>query len=148
MTLIQQVHTSYWPILVYAILILLTVGGMLVLSYFLGERHKEKATGEIYESGIAATGDARVRFSVHFYIIAMFFVIFDLESAFIVAWAIAFLDVGWAGYIAVLVFVGLLLVVLLYEWKIGALDFGPDGKKILKAYKKKIAANKIHNPGV
>lgn len=153
--MIQQVHTSYWPILVYAILVLLTVGGMLVLSYFLGERHKEKATGEIYESGIAATGDARIRFSVHFYIVAMFFVIFDLESAFIVAWAIAFLDVGWAGYIAVLVFIGLLLVVLLYEWKIGALDFGPDGKKILKAYhirrltdKKKIAANKIHNSGV
>jgi NADH-quinone oxidoreductase subunit A len=127
-----------WPLLVYAGVVLLIVGGMLGLSYIVGERHKEKQTDTIYESGIKATGDARMRYPVHFYIVAMFFVIFDLEAAFIISWAIAFRQVGWGGYIGVLIFIMILLVVLLYEWKIGALDFGPKGKKILKEYHKRI----------
>lgn len=133
---------SYLPILIYVILVLVTVGGMLGVTYFLGERHKEASTDEIFESGVIPTGSARIKFSVHFYIVAMFFVIFDLESAFIVAWAIAFYDAGWTGYITALIFITLLLIVLLYEWKIGALDFGPSGKKILKAYNKNKKFNK------
>jgi NADH-quinone oxidoreductase subunit A len=66
----------------------------------------------------------------------MFFVIFDLEVVFIFAWAIAFKELGWAGYLGVLIFILILGVVLIYEWRTGALDFGPQGKKILKAYKK------------
>jgi NADH-quinone oxidoreductase subunit A len=68
----------------------------------------------------------------------MLFVIFDVETIFIVSWAIAFRELGWYGYIGVLVFILLLVVVLVYEWRNGALDFGPDGKKILKAYHKLI----------
>jgi len=113
------------------------VGGMLGLSYVLGQRHKETQTDTIYESGIKTTGDARIRFPVHFYIVAMFFVIFDLEAAFIIAWAVAFRDAGWEGYIGALIFIVILLIVLLYEWRIGALDFGPKGKKILKEYHKR-----------
>jgi NADH-quinone oxidoreductase subunit A len=128
--------TPLWPLLVYAIAVILLVVGMIVISYFLGQRHKERETDEPYESGIVSTGSARVRFSAHYYIVAMFFVIFDLEAVFIVAWAIAFKDLGWAGYFGILVFIGLLVVVLIYEWRIGALDFGPSGKKILKAQKK------------
>ncbi len=124
-----------WPLLLYAVLVVLLVGGMIVMSYFLGERHKEKSTDEIYESGIVPTGNARIRFSAHFYIVAMFFVIFDLEAAFIVAWAVAFKDLGWAGYWAVFVFIGILIAVLIYEWRIGALEFGPSGKKILEQYR-------------
>ena len=127
--------TPLWPFLVYGLAVLGLVIVMIGLSYLLGERHKEKATGEIYESGIMTTGDARLRFSVHFYVVAMFFVIFDLEAMFIVSWAIAFREVGWAGYIGVLIFIGILLVVLIYEWRIGALDFAASGKKILKKYK-------------
>jgi NADH-quinone oxidoreductase subunit A len=66
----------------------------------------------------------------------MMFVIFDVEAVFIVLWALAFKNLGWAGYFGICVFIGLLLVVLIYEWAIGALDFGPNGKKILKAYRK------------
>lgn len=110
---------------------------MIVLSYFLGERHKEKRTDEPYESGIPPTGDARLRFSSGFYIIAMFFVIFDLDAAFIMLWAVSFRELGVAGYIGILIFIGLLIVLLIYELSIGALDFGPNGKKILK-YKNKI----------
>lgn len=127
-----------WPLLIYAVLVMLIVGGMLGLSYLVGERHKEKQTDTIYESGIKTTGDARIRFPVHFYIVAMFFVIFDLEAAFIISWAIAFRQTGWGGYIGVFIFIMILLVVLLYEWRIGALDFGPKGKKILKEYHKRI----------
>ena len=108
---------------------------MISSSYVLGQRHKEAETDDPFESGIKTTGDARIRFPVHFYIVAMFFVVFDLEAVFIVAWAISFKDLGWTGYWGVLVFIFILLAVLVYEWKIGALDFGPNGKKILKAMK-------------
>jgi NADH-quinone oxidoreductase subunit A len=127
--------TALWPLLVYAFAVAALVIFMIGFSYLLGQRHKEKATGEIYESGIMTTGDARLRFSVHFYVVAMFFVIFDLEAIFIVSWAIAFREVGWAGYIGVLIFIVILVVVLIYEWRIGALDYATSGKKILKKYK-------------
>jgi len=102
----------------------------------LGQRHNERATSEPYEGGILSTGSARLRFSSQFYLIAMLFVIFDVETIFIFSWAIAFKELGWFGYFGVGIFVILLFVVLIYEWRNGALDFGPDGKKILKAYKK------------
>ena len=109
---------------------------MLGLSYFLGQHHKDRATGEPFESGILSTGSASLRFSSQFYLIAMLFVIFDVETMFIFSWAIAFEELGWYGYGGVIVFIILLVVVLIYEWRNGALDFGPDGKKILQAYKK------------
>lgn len=109
---------------------------MIGLSYFLGQRHKERATEDPYEGGILSHGSARIRFSSQFYLIAMLFVIFDVETIFIFSWAIAFQELGWFGFAGVLVFIILLVVVLIYEWRVGALDFGPDGKKILKAYKK------------
>ena len=130
-------HSSLlWPLLLYAGAVILLVGIMVGLSHVLGQRHKEAETDDPFESGIKVTGDARIRFPVHFYIVAMFFVIFDLEAVFIIAWAISLKDVGWTGYIGVLVFIFILIAVLVYEWKIGALDFGPNGKKILQAMKK------------
>jgi NADH-quinone oxidoreductase subunit A len=131
--------TIFWPLFLYAGIVLSLVGAMLGISHVLGQRHKERATGDPYEGGILSTGHARLRFSSQFYLIAMLFVIFDVETIFIYSWAVAFRDLGWYGYIGVSIFVILLFVVLIYEWKNGALDFGPDGNKILKAYKKKIA---------
>src|SRR5688500_20235376 len=109
---------------------------MIGLSYFLGQRHKERATDDPYEGGILSHGSARIRFSSQFYLIAMLFVIFDVETIFIFAWAIAFRELGWYGYAGVIVFLILLVVVLIYEWRAGAVRFGPDGNKILKAYKR------------
>jgi NADH-quinone oxidoreductase subunit A len=123
---------KFWPFIIYSSAVLLLIGLMIGLSYILGERHKEKTTDEPYESGIPPTGDARLRFSSGFYIIAMFFVIFDLDAAFIMLWAVSFRELGLPGYIGILVFIGILIVLLIYELNIGALDFGPDGKKILK----------------
>lgn len=131
-----------WPILVYGAIVLSLVCLMLGLSFVLGERHKERATGEPYEGGIVSAGSARLRFSSQFYLIAMLFVIFDVETIFIVSWAVAFQELGWYGYAGVMVFVILLFVVLLYEWRNGALDFGPDGSRILKAYLKRKGQSK------
>jgi NADH-quinone oxidoreductase subunit A len=128
--------TPLWPLLLYGAIVLGLVFVMLGLSFVLGQRHNERATNEPYEGGILSTGSARLRFSSQFYLIAMLFVIFDVETIFIFSWAIAFKELGWFGYFGVGVFVILLFVVLIYEWRNGALDFGPDGKKILKAYKK------------
>lgn len=127
---------SFWPFLLYASAVLLIVGIMIGLSWVLGEKHKERDTDKAYESGMPPTGDARLRFSSHFYLIAIFFVIFDLDSVFILVWAASFRELGFTGYIAILIFIGILIAVLIYEIGIKALDFGPSGKSILKNRKK------------
>ena len=134
--LLEQ-NIVFWPFIVFAIIVISLIGIMIGLSYFLGERHKEKTTDDPYESGIPPTGDARLRFSSGFYLIAMFFVIFDLDAAFIMLWAVSFRELGLPGYIGIVIFIGILIILLIYELSIGALDFGPDGKKILK-YKNKL----------
>jgi NADH-quinone oxidoreductase subunit A len=128
--------STFFIFLIYAGAALAVVAIMIVGSHILGERHEARFRNEPFESGMPVTGDARVRFSSHFYMVAMFFVIFDLDAVFIITYAIAFKELGWPGYFGVSVFIGLLVAVLVYEWKIGALDFGPDGKKILKAMPK------------
>jgi len=122
---------TLWPLLVYFGAVLTVAAGMLGLSYILGQRHQGRETNEPYESGIISTGSARVRLSPKFYLVAILFVIFDLEVIFIVAWAIAFRQVGWSGYIGALIFIGVLLATLIYEWRLGALDWGSPGKREL-----------------
>ncbi len=116
--------STLWPLAVYFAAVLVIVAAMLVLSYVLGQRHRERATEEPYESGIVSTGTARVRFDVKFYLIAMFFVIFDLEAVFIYAWAVAIREAGWSGYAEILIFIGVLAAALVYLWRLGALEWG------------------------
>jgi NADH-quinone oxidoreductase subunit A len=127
---------EFWPFIVYGGLAVFIAGAMIGISFLLGEKHKDRKTDEPFEAGMPPTGDARTRYPAHYYMIAMFFVIFDLDAVFLVAWAICYKEVGWAGYIGALVFTLILVAVLVYEWKSGALDFGPNGRKILK-YKNK-----------
>ena len=122
--------------MVYTAIVFALVGIILGLSYLLGQHHKDRARDEPYESGILTTGSARLRFPSQFYMVAMLFVIFDVEAVFIITWAIAFEELGWPGYISICIFIFILLVVLVYEWRNGALNFGLDGRKILRAYKK------------
>ncbi|MEJ2709794.1 MAG: NADH-quinone oxidoreductase subunit A [Anaerolineales bacterium] len=112
-----------WPLAVYFAAVILLVLAMLGLSYVLGQRHKQRATGEPYESGIATTGSARIRYDVKFYLNTMFFVIFDIEAVFLFAWAVAFREVGWLGYAEALIFIFVLLAALIYLWRLGALDW-------------------------
>ncbi len=118
----------FWPLVLYVAIVLVIVAGMLALSYLLGQRHHERATGEPYESGMLPTGSARLRLNAKFYLVAMFFVVFDLEAAFILAWAVALRPAGWAGYLDMLVFVIVLLVALVYLWRLGALDWATAGR--------------------
>jgi len=118
-----------WPFVVFSIIVLVVPTGMMVLSHVLGERHNEHATGSPYEAGIVSEGSAEVRFSIKFYLVAMFFVVFDLESVFIFSWAIAAREVGWAGYLEILFFTVILVATLAYLWRLGALDWGPKTRR-------------------
>ena len=115
---------TLWPLAVYAAAVIVLVASMIGVSYVLGQRHRERETGDPYEGGISATGSARVRLSVKFYLVAMFFVIFDLEAVFLFAWAVAARELGWAGYAEALVFTGILVAALVHLWRSGGLDWG------------------------
>ena len=127
--------TPVWPLVLYCGAVISLVAGMTAISYVLGQRHTSKATVQPFESGIVTVGYARFQFPIKFYLVAMFFVIFDLETVFIFAWAIALRDVGWIGYIDVLVFVGVLVAALIYLWRLGALDWGPSGWRTRALYR-------------
>ncbi len=115
-----------WPLVAYFAFVVVLVATILIVSYLLGQRHFEPATGEPYEGGIVSEGSARVRFSVNYYLVAMFFVVFDLEAVFLFAWAGAARELGWAGYLEVVLFVGVLVAALIYLWKVGALDWARE----------------------
>jgi len=122
--------TPLWPLVLYFAGVVWLVATMLGISFLLGSRHKGRATDQPFESGIVSMGAARLRFPAKFYLVAMFFVIFDLEAVYIFAWAIAFRYVGWSGYFEVLIFIGVLIAALVYLWRIGALDWGPRPHRI------------------
>lgn len=96
---------------------------MLGGAYLLGQRHRAKSADEPFESGIVPAGDVHLRFSVQFYLLAIFFVIFDMESVFLFAWSVALQESGWSGFIEALIFIGVLIAALAYLWAIGALDW-------------------------
>jgi NADH-quinone oxidoreductase subunit A len=114
-----------WPLVVYVFVVLLVVGVLVGGSYLLGQRHQARATNEPFESGIVSIGFARFRLSAKFYLVAMLFVIFDMEAIFLFAWAVAFREVGWNGYIGALIFIAILSVALVYEWRMSVLDWAP-----------------------
>ncbi|MGA8830787.1 MAG: NADH-quinone oxidoreductase subunit A [Desulfomonilaceae bacterium] len=114
--------TALWPLAIYFFAAIALVVIMIGLSYLLGESHEERTTGDPYESGMVVTGSAHVRFNAPFYLIAVFFVIFDLETLFIISWAVAVRDLGWTGYIEIFVFIAVLFISLIYLWRVGALE--------------------------
>jgi NADH-quinone oxidoreductase subunit A len=121
---------TFWKLALYASLVVALTAGMLCASALLGKKTRlTKATVEPFESGIVSVGDARLRLSAKFYLVAMLFVIFDLEAVYLVGWAVAARQVGWMGYVEILVFVGVLVAALLYLWRAGALDWAPRGPR-------------------
>ena len=136
------------PFLFYASLVLAVVVTMLGLSFFLGQKINRKYKNTPFESGIISVGSAQFRTSVHFYLTAILFIIFDLEVVFLFAWAVAVEQAGWPGFIEISVFIFILIVALVYLWRIGALDWrtetqrrelvdlkGPGGVVNKKAFK-------------
>lgn len=118
----DTLHSLLW----YAIAVFVVVGATLGLSYVLGERHRSPATCDPYESGIVPTGSSRFRVPVQFYLVAMLFVIFDLEAVFVFAWALVVREAGWLAFWEMTIFIGVLLVALIYVWRVGALDWRND----------------------
>ena len=93
------------------------------LTAFWLHRHPDPAKLSAYECGFPAFEDARLPFDVRFYLVAILFIIFDLETAFLFPWAVALTQIGWFGFISMMIFLFLLLVGFIYEWKKGALEW-------------------------
>jgi NADH-quinone oxidoreductase subunit A len=101
----------------------LLAGFIIFLSYFLGPRRPTRRKLEPYESGMAPLGSAQRRMPVKFYLVAVLFILFDIEVIFFYPWAVVFRQLGWFGFIEMLVFVGILLIGYVYAWKKGALEW-------------------------
>ena len=118
-------ETGPLSLMLYGALVLGLVGVLLALSSFLGQRRPTPEKDRAYESGIAPTGPALLARPVPFHLVAMFFLVFDVEVVFIVSWAVAYDTLGWVGWLEMAGFVGVLLVGLFYVWRKGALDWSP-----------------------
>ena len=114
------------PLLLFMLAVGAVLGGALLAAWFVGAKARHGGARTLpFESGIVPVGDAEeMRLSIEYYLIAVFFVVFDLETIFIIAWAVAFFDLGWRGYTGASVFILILLAALFYEWRSGALDWG------------------------
>jgi NADH-quinone oxidoreductase subunit A len=119
---------SLWPLALYALLVVILAAAMLLLSHVLGETHREHATELPYEGGMIPTGDARGQMTIQFYLVAMLFLIFDIEVVFLLTWAVAARELGLAGFAGAAIFIGVLLVALYYEHRQGALDWGTTAR--------------------
>jgi NADH-quinone oxidoreductase subunit A len=120
---------DYWALAIFIVGVVGMCAFMLGIPVWLGGRDWGRAKNEPFESGVVPQGGARLRLSAKFYLVAMLFVIFDVEALFLYAWAVSAREVGWMGFIEVTVFVLFLLAGLLYLWRIGALDWAPEARR-------------------
>lgn len=127
-----QFEPEIWPLLAYGLAVVALITLMLVLSHFLGQRRRDNATDEPYESGIVSQGSARLRLSVAYYLVAILFIVFDLEAIYLFSWAIAFRETGLQGFIEAAIFILILLVGLIYLWRLGALDWGGKQQSLIE----------------
>ncbi|OGP77275.1 MAG: NADH-quinone oxidoreductase subunit A [Deltaproteobacteria bacterium RBG_16_49_23] len=117
-----------FSLVIYGLMVLLLVAALLFLSSWPGQKKPNTEKLRPYECGVIPTGPARFRYPIAFYLIAAFFLIFDVEAAYIFSWAIAFDRLGWAGWWRVSFFIIILLISLFYIWKKGGLEWGPTPK--------------------
>ena len=118
---------NYFPILLFLVVGtavgVLPVIGTKVLTVLLGQDRPDAEKLSPYECGFEAFEDARMKFDVRYYLVAILFILFDLEIAFLFPWAIVLQEIGWFGFWAMMIFLGILVVGFIYEWKKGALDW-------------------------
>lgn len=115
--------SDYLPILImFIVAAAIGIGGVAV-SWLLGPRHLSSAKTMSYESGMVPIGTARIRFPVHFYLVAMLFIIFDVEVVFFYPWAVVYKQLKLFGFVEMLVFIGIFVVGYIYIWKKGVLDW-------------------------
>ncbi len=114
---------NYLPILIFLIVGLVMGVALFVVGYVLGPRRPDSEKNSPYECGFEAFEDARMKFDVRYYLVAILFIIFDLEIAFFFPWAVALRDIGMVGFWAMMIFLAVLLVGFIYEWRKGALEW-------------------------
>jgi NADH-quinone oxidoreductase subunit A len=117
---------TYFPVLVQTVLAVLVAGALITLSFALGKRVKDKVKDSPYECGIAPTGSARERFSVKFYLVAIVFILFDIEAVFLYPWAVVYRELKMFAFFEMLLFIALVVCGFFYVWKKGALDWSRD----------------------
>ncbi|MEW6989508.1 NADH-quinone oxidoreductase subunit A [Colwelliaceae bacterium 6441] len=141
-----------WPIAAYFLILAAMLVFMMLLSHFMGPKTKSRAKNIPYESGIISVADNQSRFTSHFFLYAIFFVIFDLETIYLFAWVIAFEEVGWMGFIEASIFIFVLLAALIYIWRIGALSLKkrhlPYRQVQLNLSEKKLQKNASQSPNL
>ena len=113
----------YLPLLIHFLLAGLVAGAIVLLSWLLGYRKPTRAKLSPYECGMVPIGDARQRFSVRFYLVAMVFILFDVEAVFLYPWAVVYRALGFPGLVQMGVFVGILMAGFVYAWDNGALKW-------------------------
>ena len=114
-----------FSLVVFTVVVLGLVAVLLFLSAWLGEKKPNPEKLRPYESGIIPTGSARLRYPVPFFLVAIFFLIFDVEGAYVFSWAVACERIGWPGWMQMSFFIVLLLLGLVYIWQKGGLEWGP-----------------------
>ena len=117
---------TYFPVIVQAVIAVVIAAALVAISFLLGKRVRNRVKDSPYESGIAPTGSARERFSVKFYLVAIVFILFDIEAVFLYPWAVVYRELKMFGFVEMLLFVVLILSGFFYIWKKGALDWSQD----------------------
>jgi NADH-quinone oxidoreductase subunit A len=118
----------YLPLLIHVVVAGLLAGVMVTLSYLIGQHKFNKAKMSPYECGMEPVGDAQHRFSVKFYLVAMLFILFDVEAVFLYPWAIILKELKMFGFWEMVVYIGIVLVGYWYIWKKGVIDWNKQGK--------------------
>ena len=114
---------NYLPILIFLCLGLVLGSVFFALGFVLGPRRPDAEKNSPYECGFEAFEDARMKFDVRYYLVAILFIIFDLEIAFFFPWAVVLREVGMTGFWAMMLFLGVLVIGFIYEWRKGALEW-------------------------
>jgi NADH-quinone oxidoreductase subunit A len=114
---------NYLPILVFIVIGILFGVGPMLLGFILGPRRPDSEKLSPYECGFEAFEDARMKFDVRYYLVAILFIIFDLEIAFLFPWAVVLNHIGMFGFAAMMLFLAILVIGFIYEWKKGALEW-------------------------
>ena len=116
----------YFPVLLQVFIAAAVAGGLIGASFLLGKKVRNRVKDQPYECGIVPVGDARERFSVKFYLVAMLFIVFDIEAIFLYPWAVVYRQLRLFGFIEMLVFLNLVLWGFFYIWKKGVLNWSQE----------------------
>lgn len=129
-----MIQQSFYHLLIYTVIAVSLIGVLLLAAWWLGAKRISERKGTPYESGVQPSGSARLAWPVPFYLVAIFFIIFDVEAAFIFAWAVGWEQLGMAGLVQITVFIVILAAGLVWLWIKGGLDWGPSASRKRKSH--------------